>query len=145
MKRDLNFYFTNNFGYKTRVLKLETVIINGVFLFQLHNFVIFYRFDSNIALLFKSVLQLCIQVKNIDNQTKGTVKSQNPKDMTGAACGTGNAYPFGAPAFTSGFHRGSCCPVICVSLFHVIVLSFRFWVLIVPFVWLLDIYIFNLC
>jgi len=32
----------------------------------------------------------------------------------------------GAPDFTSGFHRGSCCPVICVSLFHVIVLSFEF-------------------
>jgi len=31
-----------------------------------------------------------------------------------------NAYPSGAPDFTSGFHRGSCCPVICVSLFHVI-------------------------
>jgi len=37
------------------------------------------------------------------------------------------------------FHRGSCCPVICVSLFHVIVLSFRFGVLIVSFVWLLGI------
>jgi len=24
------------------------------------------------------------------------------------------------------FHRGSCCPVICVSLFHVTVLSFGF-------------------
>jgi len=57
--------------------------------------------------------------------------------MTGAACRAGNAYPPGAPDFTSGFHRVSCCPVICVSLFHVIVLSFVFWVLIVPFVWLL--------
>jgi len=47
--------------------------------------------------------------------------------MTGAACGAGNAYPSGAPDFTSGFHRCSCCPVICVSLFHVIVLSFGFW------------------
>jgi len=46
--------------------------------------------------------------------------------MTGAACGTGNAYPSGAPDFTTGFHRGSCCPVICVSLFPVIVLSFVF-------------------
>jgi len=27
------------------------------------------------------------------------------------------------------FHRGSCCLVICVSLVHVIVLSFWFWVL----------------
>jgi len=53
--------------------------------------------------------------------------------MTGAACGAGNAYLFGAPDFTSGFHRGSC-PVICVSLVHVIVLSFGFGVLIVPFV-----------
>jgi len=53
----------------------------------------------------------------------------------------GNAYLSGAPDFTSGFHRGSCCPVICVSLFHVIVLSFVFWVFIVPFVWLLGIYI----
>jgi len=48
--------------------------------------------------------------------------------MTGAACGAGNAYPYGAPDFTSDFHRGSC-PVICVSLFHVIGLSFVFWVL----------------
>jgi len=54
--------------------------------------------------------------------------------MTGAACGAGNAYPSATPDFTSGFHRGSCCPVICVSLFHVIVLSFGYWVLIVPFV-----------
>jgi len=46
--------------------------------------------------------------------------------MTGAACGAGNAYPSGAPDFTSGFHRGSCCLVICVSLFPVIVLSFVF-------------------
>jgi len=51
--------------------------------------------------------------------------------MMGAA---GNAYPTGAPDFTSGFHRGSWCPVICVSLFHVIVLPFGFQVLIVPFV-----------
>jgi len=29
--------------------------------------------------------------------------------MTGAACGAGNAYPSGAPDFTSGFHSGSCC------------------------------------
>jgi len=54
--------------------------------------------------------------------------------MTGAACGAGNAYPSTAPDFASGFHRGSCCPVICVSLFHVIVLSFVFLILIVPFV-----------
>jgi len=40
--------------------------------------------------------------------------------MTGAACGAGNAYPSGAPDCTSGFHKGSCCPVICVSIFHVI-------------------------
>jgi len=46
--------------------------------------------------------------------------------MTGAACGAGNANPSGAPAFTSGFHRGSCCPVICASLIHVVVLSVRF-------------------
>jgi len=44
--------------------------------------------------------------------------------MTAAACGVGNSYPSGAPDFTFGFHRGACCPVICVSLFHVIVLSF---------------------
>jgi len=43
--------------------------------------------------------------------------------MTGAACGEGNAYPSGAPDFTSGFHS---CPAICASLFHVIVLSFGF-------------------
>jgi len=41
--------------------------------------------------------------------------------------------PSGAPDFTSGFHRGSLRLVICVSLFHVIVLSFGFCVLIVPF------------
>jgi len=46
--------------------------------------------------------------------------------MTGAAHAAGNAYPSGAPNFTSGFHRGLRCPVICVSLFHVIVLSFGF-------------------
>jgi len=40
--------------------------------------------------------------------------------VAGAACGAGGAYPSGAPDFTSGFHRGSCCPAICVSLFHVI-------------------------
>jgi len=46
--------------------------------------------------------------------------------MTGAACGAGNAYPSGAPDFNFGFHRGSCCPDICVSLFHVIILDFEF-------------------
>jgi len=46
--------------------------------------------------------------------------------MTGAACGAGNAYPSEAPGFISDFHRGSYCPVICVSLFHVIVLFFGF-------------------
>jgi len=46
--------------------------------------------------------------------------------MTGAACGARNGYPSGVLDFTSGFHRGSCCPVICVSLFHFIVLSFGF-------------------
>jgi len=51
--------------------------------------------------------------------------------MTGADCGAGNASPSGALYFISSY-RGSCCPVICVSLFYVIVLSFV--VLIVPFV-----------
>jgi len=46
--------------------------------------------------------------------------------MTGAACGVENAYPSEASDFTSGFYRGSYCPVICVFLFHVIVLSFGF-------------------
>jgi len=46
--------------------------------------------------------------------------------MTSAACGAENAYTHGALDLTSGFHRGSCCPVICVPLFHVIVLSFGF-------------------
>jgi len=46
--------------------------------------------------------------------------------MTGAACGAGNPYPSGTPDFTCGFHRASCCPVICDSLFHVIVMSFGF-------------------
>jgi len=40
--------------------------------------------------------------------------------MTGAVCGAGYAYAFGAPLV----FRGLCCPVTCVSLFHVIVLSF---------------------
>jgi len=62
--------------------------------------------------------------------------------MTGAASRT--CFPSGATDFTSGFHRGSCCPVICVSLFPVIFLYFVFWVLIVPFVWLLGIYIYFL-
>jgi len=56
--------------------------------------------------------------------------------MTGSACGAGNAYHSGAPDFTSGFHRVSCCHVICVSLFHVIVLSFGFFLL---FDWLVSI------
>jgi len=46
--------------------------------------------------------------------------------MTGTACGAGYAHPSGSPDFTSGFHIGSFCPVISVSLFHVIVLSFGF-------------------
>jgi len=46
--------------------------------------------------------------------------------MAGVACGAGNAYPSGAPDITSGFHRSLCCPVICVSLFDVIVLYFVF-------------------
>jgi len=45
--------------------------------------------------------------------------------VTGAVCGEGNAYTSGASDFTSGFQRGSCCPVICISLFHVSV----FWIL----------------
>jgi len=44
----------------------------------------------------------------------------------GTVCGEGNAYPSGTPGFASGFHYGSCCPAICVSLCHVIVLSFGF-------------------
>jgi len=47
--------------------------------------------------------------------------------MTGTACGAKHSYPSGAPDFTSGFHRSPCCPVICGSFFHVIVLSF--WIL----------------
>jgi len=62
--------------------------------------------------------------------------------ITGDACGAGNANPSGGPDFISAFHRGSCYPVTVASLFYVIVLSFGFWVLIVPFVWLLGIYIF---
>jgi len=46
--------------------------------------------------------------------------------IAGVACAAGNAYLSGAPGFTFGFHRGSCFPVICVSLFHVIVLPFGF-------------------
>jgi len=37
--------------------------------------------------------------------------------MTGAACGAANAYPSGVTDFTSGFHRGSCCPVIVSPYF----------------------------
>jgi len=55
---------------------------------------------------------------------------------TGDAFRTGNAYPSGVPDVTSGFHKGSCCPVIRVS--------FGFWVLIIPFVWLRGIAIFFL-
>jgi len=49
--------------------------------------------------------------------------------MKYAACGAGNTYPSVAPDFTSSFHRRSCCPVICVSLFHVIsfIFDFEFW------------------
>jgi len=54
------------------------------------------------------------------------------KFMTGTACGAGNAYPSGAPDLTCGFHRGSCCPVICVSLFHMIVLFLDFEFLLFP-------------
>jgi len=36
--------------------------------------------------------------------------------MIGDVCGAGYAYPSGAPDFTSGFHRGSCCTVDTVSL-----------------------------
>jgi len=46
--------------------------------------------------------------------------------MTGAVCEADIPTPSGAPDFTSGFHRSSCCPVICVSLFHVILSSFGF-------------------
>jgi len=46
--------------------------------------------------------------------------------MTDATCGAGNAYPSGAPDFTFLKNKSSCCPVICVCLFHVIVLDFEF-------------------
>jgi len=42
------------------------------------------------------------------------------------SCVAGNAYSSGAPDITSGFRKGLCCPVIYVSLFHMIVLSFEF-------------------
>jgi len=35
---------------------------------------------------------------------------------------------------TKSFHRGSCCPVICVSLFHVFSLVFCLWSFVL-FVW----------
>jgi len=63
-------------------------------------------------------------------------KYQELDIMTGA----GNAYPSGVPNCPSSFFRGLCCPVICISVFHFIVLSFGFSVLIVPLVWLLGIY-----
>jgi len=47
--------------------------------------------------------------------------------MTGTAYEAGNAYPSGAPDFTSEFRRGSRCPANCVSLVHVFwILSFDF-------------------
>jgi len=46
--------------------------------------------------------------------------------MPGAAWGAEKTRPSRAPDFTSGFHRNSCCPVTCVFLFHVMVLSFGF-------------------
>jgi len=46
------------------------------------------------------------------------------KKLCGAA---GNTYPSIIPNFISGVYSGSHCPVICVSLFHVIILSFEFW------------------
>jgi len=67
--------------------------------------------------------------------------------MTSGACRTGNAYPSGVPDFTSGFHRGSCCPVICISLFHVLVFGliarflyiFTFWHTCICFKYWIDI------
>jgi len=50
--------------------------------------------------------------------------------MTGGACGAGNAYPSGAPDFSSGFHRGSCCPQYHLCL----LISFNSRLLIIPFV-----------
>jgi len=40
------------------------------------------------------------------------IKNNITSFITGAACGAGNAYPSGALDLNSGFHRGSCCPVI---------------------------------
>jgi len=77
------------------------------------------------APIFVSLINMLPGIINNDGFMIGDI-------MTGAACGVGNVYPSGAPEFTSGFHRGSCCPVICVSLFHVIVI--KFLALIVPFV-----------
>jgi len=54
--------------------------------------------------------------------------------------GAGTAYPSGAPDFTSGYYSGSCCSVICVYLFHVIVLSFGFWVLFLLFDCVISLY-----
>jgi len=64
--------------------------------------------------------------------------------MTGAACGAGNAYPSGAPDFTSGFHRASSCPIICVSLFHVIVLDFEVNCSFCLIVWYLYVLLFTI-
>jgi len=54
------------------------------------------------------------------------VRHRGHHDGCHAACGAGNTYPSGAGGFTSGFHRDSCCPVICVSFLHVVVLSVDF-------------------
>jgi len=54
--------------------------------------------------------------------------------------GVGNAYPLRAPDNTSGLHRGSCYPVICVFLIHVIVLSFEFRLFLCLITWYLYIY-----
>jgi len=47
------------------------------------------------------------------------------------------------PFRSTWLYKVSCCLVICVSLFNVIFLSFVFWVLIDPFVWLLGVYIYD--
>ena len=50
--------------------------------------------------------------------------------MTGATCGAGNAYPSGAPDFTSGFYGGSCC---FLSLNASLVLHFLSRLMVVEF------------
>jgi len=82
-----------------------------------------YYNENEIGMSNESIPDVLLSMHTISIQD---VTSVIGEIMTRAACGAGNAYPSGAPGFTSGFHRGPCCSVICFSLFHVIFLPFGF-------------------